>query len=310
MCWERTERKKMRREFNDCMVRATAADGMIRAFAASTGGLVEEARNIHRTAPVVTAALGRLLTAGAIMGAMTLKNSEDRKTLKIDGDGPMRGLLVTVDADGGVKGYPYESDVILPPNAKGKLDVGSAVGHGVLSVIADVGLKEPYVGQVELQSGEIAEDIAWYYANSEQIPSSVGLGVLVDRDHSVICAGGFVFQLMPGCPDSVALQLEDRLRGVDSVTAMLQAGLTPEDIINHVLQGMDPVVTDRTVPAYRCNCSREKTRTALLTVGEEELKSMIRDGKPIEVSCHFCSKKYSFSVAELQEMLDSATKKE
>ena len=264
MCWERTERKKMRREFNDCMVRATAADGMIRAFAASTGGLVEEARNIHRTAPVVTAALGRLLTAGAIMGAMTLKNSEDRKTLKIDGDGPMRGLLVTVDADGGVKGYPYESDVILPPNAKGKLDVGSAVG----------------------------------------------LGVLVDRDHSVICAGGFVFQLMPGCPDSVALQLEDRLRGVDSVTAMLQAGLTPEDIINHVLQGMDPVVTDRTVPAYRCNCSREKTRTALLTVGEEELKSMIRDGKPIEVSCHFCSKKYSFSVAELQEMLDSATKKE
>ena len=287
---------------NDYLVRAYAADGMVRAFAASTGGIAERSRQIHVTAPVVTAAMGRLLTAGAIMGSM-MKNDEDLLTLKIDGDGPMRGALVTADCRGHVKGYPYENAVLIPPNAKGKLDVGGAVGKGVLSVISDTGLKEPYVGQVSLQSGEIAEDIAWYYVNSEQVPSSIGLGVLVNRDGSVNCAGGFFFQLMPGCPDSIAKELEDKLRGIDSVTVFLERGDTPEDILKLVLGSMDLVMTETMPLSYHCGCSKERTKTALLTLGREELSGMIKEGTPVELGCHFCGKKYQFSVAELEEML-------
>ena len=209
----------------DQLVRAFAADGMIRAFAASTGNLVEEARAIHNTAPVVTAALGRMLTAGVMMGAM-MKNPEDRLTIKIDGAGPMRGVLVTADCSGNVKGYPYENMVILPPNAKGKLDVSGAIGAGILTVISDTGLKEPYVGQVELVSGEIAEDIAYYYASSEQVPSSVGLGVLVNPDSTVNCAGGFIIQLMPGCPEETISRLEECMKGVTGVTHILKEGKT------------------------------------------------------------------------------------
>ena len=250
----------------DQMVRAFAADGMIRAFAASTGNLVEEARAIHNTAPVVTAALGRMLTAGVMMGAM-MKNPEDRLTIKIDGAGPMRGVLVTADCSGHVKGYPYENMVILPPNAKGKLDVSGAIGAGILTVISDTGLKEPYVGQVELVSGEIAEDIAYYYASSEQVPSSVGLGVLVNPDSTVNCAGGFIIQLMPGCPEETISRLEECMKGVTGVTDILKEGKTAEEMLRGLLAPLDPVVTDTTDCSFYCNCSRERVSRALMTVG-------------------------------------------
>lgn len=286
----------------DQMVRAFAADGMIRAFAASTGNLVEEARAIHNTAPVVTAALGRMLTAGVMMGAM-MKNPEDRLTIKIDGAGPMRGVLVTADCSGNVKGYPYENMVILPPNAKGKLDVSGAIGAGILTVISDTGLKEPYVGQVELVSGEIAEDIAYYYASSEQVPSSVGLGVLVNPDSTVNCAGGFIIQLMPGCPEETISRLEECMKGVTGVTDILKEGKTAEEMLRGLLAPLDPVVTDTTDCSFYCSCSRERVSRALMTVGEKELRSMISDGKPVELSCHFCGKSYTFSVKDLERML-------
>ena len=286
----------------DQMVRAFAADGMIRAFAASTGNLVEEARAIHNTAPVVTAALGRMLTAGVMMGAM-MKNPEDRLTIKIDGAGPMRGVLVTADCSGNVKGYPYENMVILPPNAKGKLDVSGAIGAGILTVISDTGLKEPYVGQVELVSGEIAEDIAYYYASSEQVPSSVGLGVLVNPDSTVNCAGGFIIQLMPGCPEETISRLEECMKGVTGVTDILKERKTAEEMLRGLLAPLDPVVTDTTDCSFYCNCSRERVSRALMTVGEKELRSMISDGKPVELSCHFCGKSYTFSVKDLERML-------
>ena len=286
----------------DQMVRAFAADGMIRAFAASTGNLVEEARAIHNTAPVVTAALGRMLTAGVMMGAM-MKNPEDRLTIKIDGAGPMRGVLVTADCSGNVKGYPYENMVILPPNAKGKLDVSGAIGAGILTVISDTGLKEPYVGQVELVSGEIAEDIAYYYASSEQVPSSVGLGVLVNPDSTVNCAGGFIIQLMPGCPEETISRLEECMKGVIGVTDILKERKTAEEMLRGLLAPLDPVVTDTTDCSFYCNCSRERVSRALMTVGEKELRSMISDGKPVELSCHFCGKSYTFSVKDLERML-------
>ena len=286
----------------DQMVRAFAADGMIRAFAASTGGLVEEARAIHNTAPVVTAALGRMLTAGLMMGAM-MKNPEDRLTIKIDGAGPMRGVLVTADCSGHVKGYPYENMVILPPNAKGKLDVSGAIGAGILTVISDTGLKEPYVGQVELVSWEIAEEIAYYYASSEQVPSSVGLGVLVNPDSTVNCAGGFIIQLMPGCPEETISVLEECMKGVTGVTDILKEGKTAEEMLRGILAPLDPVVTDTTDCSFYCSCSRERVSRALMTVGEKELRSMISDGKPVELSCHFCGKSYTFSVKDLERML-------
>lgn len=290
---------------DDYMLRASAAEGNVRAFAATTGGLVEQARQIHNTSPIVTAALGRLLTAGIIMGSM-MKDDGDRITIKIDGDGPMRGELVTADCHGNVKGYPYETDVILPANAKGKLDVGGAIGKGTLTVISDLGLKEPYVGSVNLVSGEIAEDLAYYYANSEQVPSAVGLGVLMNHENTVNCAGGFLVQLLPGCPDEITTMLEDRLRGIDSVTNFLRRGDTPEDILNFILQGMKPVITDRMSCRYYCGCTRTRVENALSAVGAKELASMIEEGKPAELSCHFCGKKYVFSVQDLKELLKQA----
>lgn len=287
---------------NDYMVRAFAAEGMVRAFAVTSRELVEEARSIHNTSPVATAALGRLLTAGVIMGSM-MKDERDLITLKIDGDGPMGGLLVSADCRGNVKGYPYEPAVVIPANAKGKLDVAGAVGRGTLTVISDLGLKEPYVGQVELISGEIAEDLTYYYANSEQIPSSVGLGVLMNRENTVNCAGGFLIQLMPGCPEELTERLEDRLRGVDSVTHFLREGKTPEDMLSVILEDMELQITEKLPCRYSCSCSRERVEKALITVGEKELQSMIDEGKAVELSCHFCKKKYSFSVEELHTML-------
>lgn len=285
----------------DYIVRATAADAQIRAFACTTRGVVETARQAHNTSPVVTAALGRLLSAGAMMGSM-LKGEEDLLALQIRGDGPVQGLMVTADAKGNVKGYANVPDVILPANAKGKLDVAGAVGSGNLRVIRDMGLKEPYVGQTLLQTGEIAEDLTFYFATSEQVPSSVGLGVLMERDNTVRQAGGFIIQLMPFAEDAVIDRLEQNLSRVTSVTAMLDAGNTPEQMLELLLEGMDCEILETRPAAFLCNCDRPRIEKVLISLGKKEIRDMIEDGQEIEVNCQFCGKHYKFSVDELKEI--------
>lgn len=284
---------------SDYLVRATAAGAQIRAFACTTKTTVEAARQAHDTSPVVTAALGRLLSAGAMMGSMQ-KGEEDLLTLQIKGDGPMQGLLVTADSKGGVKGYANVPDVILPANALGKLDVAGAVGQGTLSVIRDMGLKEPYVGQTLLQTSEIAEDLTYYFASSEQVPSSVGLGVLMERDNTVRQAGGFIVQLMPFAEDATIDRLERNLSGITSVTAMLDAGDTPEQMLGRILEGLDCQVTDTCPVAFSCNCSKERIEKVLISLGKKEIQDMIHEGREVEVNCHFCNTHYRFSVEELK----------
>ena len=286
----------------DYMVRATAANAQVRAFAATTKELVETARQAHNTSPVVTAGLGRLLTAGVMMGSM-LKGDDDLLTLQVRGDGPVRGLTVTANAKGEVKGYATVPDVILPANAKGKLDVGGAVGRGTLSVIRDLGLKEPYVGQTALVTGEIGDDLTSYFATSEQTPSSVGLGVLMEKTNTVRCAGGFIIQLMPFCDEKVIEKLEQRLAEVNSVTAFLDEGLTPEQILEKLLGDMDLVINDTVPTQFYCNCSRERVSKALIAVGRKELNEMIQEAKPVELKCHFCNSAYEFSTEDLKELL-------
>ncbi len=289
----------------DYMVRATAADEQIRAFAATTRELVEQARVIHGTGPIATAALGRLMTAGLMMGSM-MKGEDNLLTLKINGDGPMRGVLVTANANAQVKGYVYEPEVILPANALGKLDVGGAIGKGTLSVIKDLGLKEPYVGQTALVSGEIAEDLTYYFAVSEQVPSSVALGVLMNRDNTVRRAGGFLLQLMPGTKEEVIAALEERLSGIRSITAMLDTGMTPEEILFELLGDMGLRCNGRQPVSYHCDCSRERVGRAILSIGRVELEKMLAEGEPIEVGCQFCGKKYRFALDEVEQMLAQA----
>ena len=286
----------------DRLVRATAANAQIRAFACTTRELVEQARQAHDTSPVMTAALGRLLTAGAMMGSM-LKDEEALLTLRIRSDGPAAGLTVTADAKGDVKGYALNPQVILPANEQGKLDVGGALGAGMLTVIKDMGLKEPYSGQIELQTGEIAEDLTYYFAVSEQIPSSVGLGVLMEKDNTVRQAGGFIIQLMPFAEEAVIVKLEENLKKISSVTSMLDQGMTPEDILGQLLDGMDLHITDTLPLHFSCDCSRERVEKVLLSIGKDELQDMIREGKEIEVNCQFCGKAYTFQVEELEGLL-------
>ena len=289
----------------DYIIRATAAEGQIRAFAATTRDLGEYARSAHNTSPVATAALGRLLTAGAMMGIM-MKGEKDLLTLKIEGDGPIGGLTVTADSRGNVKGYAFHPEVMLPPNAKGKLDVGGALGIGVLSVIKDIGLKDPYVGQTILVTSEIAEDLTYYFATSEQTPSSVALGVLMERDNTVKQAGGFILQMMPGASEEVISALEKRLGEITSITALLDAGNTPEMILEHILGDFGLEILDKLPTAFSCNCSEERIEKALISVGKQELQSMIEDGKTIEVNCHFCNKHYPVTVERLKELLEMA----
>lgn len=284
------------------MVRATAADAQIRAFAATTKNLVEEMRSLHNTSPVVSAALGRLLTGGAMMGAM-MKGEDDLLTLQVIGDGPIGGMTVTADAKGNVKGYANETQVLLPASAKGKLDVGTAVGKGSLRVIKDMGLKEPYVGQTTLQTGEIAEDLTYYFAASEQVPSSVGLGVLMEKDNTVKQAGGFILQLMPFAEEAVISRLEANLQSFPSVTEVLEAGNPPERMLEMLLDGLSMQVTDTIGTGYRCDCSKKRVERAIISIGRKDIEEMIADGEEIEVGCHFCNKKYTFSVDELKGML-------
>ena len=351
---------------SDYMVRGTAANAQLRIFAATTRETVEAARAAHNTSPVMTAALGRLLTAGVMMGSM-MKGEKDILTLQIRGEGPGRGLTVTADSAGNVKGYALVPQVILPASEKGKLDVGGAlmgrenyrtmdagaaedgrkatgdgaedgretadddVGAakdgretadddagregeqepvspvgGVLSVIKDLGMKEPYCGQTALQTGEIAEDLTYYFAVSEQTPSSVGLGVLMEKNNTVKQAGGFIIQLMPFAEDAVIEKLEQNLQHIKPVTTMLEEGLTPEGILERVLAGIDIQWTDTLPVQFFCNCDKKRVEKALVSIGEKELTAMIEEGKPIEVKCHFCGSSYEFTVEDLRELLRTA----
>ena len=293
---------------SDYLVRAMAGNAQIRAFAVKTKDVVETARAAHNTSPVVTAALGRLLTAGAMMGPM-LKGEKDVLTLQVNGSGPMQGMTVTADSRGRVKGCVKVPDVRIPANSKGKLDVAGAVGIGILSVIKDMGLKDPYVGQVALQTSEIAEDLTYYFATSEQVPSSVGLGVLMDKEtNTVKQAGGFIIQLMPFADDSVINKLEENLKNIDSVTKMFENGNSPEQILEIVLQGFDLEITDKMPVEFYCNCTKERVEKALISIGEKELKELISEGKDIEMNCHFCNENYKFTVDELKEILKKAKK--
>ena len=291
---------------SDYLVRAIAANAQIRAFAVKTKEVVETARSAHNTSPVVTAALGRLLTAVTMMGAM-LKGEKDILTLQVNGSGPMQGMTVTADSKGRVKGYAKVPEVIIPANAKGKLDVAGAVGIGIMSIIKDMGLKEPYVGQVALQTSEIAEDLTYYFATSEQVPSSVGLGVLMDKEtNTVKQAGGFIIQLMPFADDSVINKLEENLKTVDSVTKMFEDGNTPEQILEILLAGFDLEITDKMPVEFYCNCTKDRVEKALISIGKKELEELITEGKDIEMNCHFCNENYNFSTEELKDILKKA----
>ncbi|MBR1913947.1 MAG: Hsp33 family molecular chaperone HslO [Lachnospiraceae bacterium] len=291
----------------DYIVRAAADNEHIRAFAATTREMTEKARVAHNSSPVVTAALGRLLTAGAMMG-ITMKGDNDILTLQVKGNGAMQGLTVTADSKGHVKGYPVEPLVLLPPRESDhKLDVSGALGRGTLRVIKDLGLKEPYVGEVDLVTSEIAEDLTYYFAQSEQTPSSVGLGVLMNKDNTVKEAGGFIIQLMPDVSDATIDRLEENLKSISSVTELLDEGKTPEDILGLLLDGLEMTVLEKVPTEFKCDCSPEKIEKALIATGRDELQSMIDEGKEIEMVCSFCNKKYIVSVEELKRLLNTAS---
>lgn len=290
---------------SDYIVTATSAQASIRAFAIDATELVEKARTLHDTTPVMTAALGRLLAAGAMMGSM-MKGKDDVLTLQISGDGPAGGLTVTANSRGEVKGYAVNPEADRPINAKGKLDVGGAIGNGTLTVIRDMGLKEPYNGICNLISGEIAEDLAYYFNVSEQTPSAVGLGVRVKADGSVENAGGFIVQLMPDASEATVSQLETQIEKIDSITAMLEKGMTPENILEAILEPMGIEWTGKLPAAFVCDCSEDRVSRALSAISLKELDAMIADGEPIEVRCHFCGKAYAFSVEDLKKIREEA----
>lgn len=290
---------------SDYIVRATAGNGSIRAFAATTRDLVQKAREIHHTSPVASAALGRLLTAAAMMGSM-LKGEKDLVTLQIRGDGPLQGAVVSGDCRGQVKGYVFNPNVEVPDKYPGKLDVGGAVGAGYLSVIKDIGMREPYAGRIQLVSGEIAEDLTYYFAQSEQTPSAVGLGVLVETDTSIRRAGGFMIQLLPGAEEGLVAKLEERLGAVPYVTDLLDEGKTPEEILELLLGGMDLRILDRLPAAFSCNCSRQRVEKALISIGREELEKIIQEDGKANLHCHFCAKEYDFTKDELLRLLEEA----
>lgn len=287
---------------SDMIVRATAADAQIRVFVAYTKDMVEEARSRHNTSPVATAALGRLLTAGAMMGSM-LKGEKDILTLKVNASGPIEGITVTADSKGRVKGYVGNPNVILPANDVGKLDVAGAVGIGFIDVIKDMGLKEPYVGQTVLQTSEIAEDLTYYFATSEQTPSSIGLGVLMNKNNTVAQAGGFIIQLMPFATEEVISKLEENLSQVKSVTSLLSEGYGPLELLELLCKDLDPLVNDTIETGFHCNCDRERVEKALISIGRDEINDIIADGKDITMNCHFCNTDYVFEIDYLKELV-------
>ena len=286
----------------DYLVRAMAANAQIRAFAITSKELGEHARQVHETSPVVTAALGRLMTGGVMMGSM-LKGEDDMLTLQINGAGPVHGLTVTADAHGNVKGYADCPQAMMPPSKVGKLDVGGVIGLGVLTVIKDMGLKEPYSSSIELKTGEIGDDLTYYFAASEQVPSSVGLGVLMEKNNTVKQAGGFIIQLMPFTQDEVIDRLEQKLSTLEPVTTMLEEGCNPEQILERILGDMDLEITDTMPVHFACNCSRSRVEKVLVSLGKKELQDLIAEGKEVELNCHFCNTNYSFSIEDLKKIL-------
>ena len=286
----------------DYVLRATAANGTIRAFAVKSTEIAEKSREIHGTLPVVTAAMGRLLSAGAMMGSM-MKGDNDKLTLIVRGDGPIGQMTVTVDSHGNVKGFPANPYVDIPRKYAGKLDVGAAVGKGILSVSMDIGLREPYNGRVELQTGEIGDDIAYYYTVSEQTPSAVGLGVMVDTDTTVRHSGGFIIQLMPDASDETIETLEEKLESAEHVTSMMDRGMSPEDILKYYLGDLNLVIADKEPVRFHCDCSKERVAGALATISTQDLKDIINDGEEIEVKCYFCNSAYKFDLSELEEIM-------
>ena len=287
---------------SDYIVRGIAANGTVRAFAARTTETVAEARERHFTYPVVTAALGRLLTAGAMMGSM-MKGDKDLITLTVKGDGPIGNMTVTADSHGNVKGFPGNPSVDIPLKYAGKLDVGAAVGNGTLNIVMDLGLTDPYNGTVELQTGEIGDDLAYYFTVSEQTPSAVGLGVMVDTDSSVKHAGGFIIQIMPDVEEETIAALEKKISETSPVTTLMEEGMTPEMILEHILGDLDLEITEKEDVRFHCNCSKERVSEALATISKADLQEMIDEGEDIEVKCFFCNTAYNFTVDELKEYL-------
>lgn len=289
----------------DYIVRAMTADGYVKAMAIASTNLVERARNIHKTTPTATAALGRVLTAASMMGNLQ-KVENGALTLQVKGNGPLGTILATSDAVGNVRGYVHNPSITLLEKYAGKLDVGAAVGtDGMLTVIRDLQMKEPYIGSVALVSGEIADDVTAYFAQSEQTPTACALGVLVDTDQSVKVAGGYLIQLLPGAPEEVISRLEQGIAKAGAVTPMLSDGLTPEDILRRVMADFELEFLETTEVCYKCYCSRERVASTLITVGKKDLQEMIDEGKPISIECQFCDTKYRFTPDELRELLAS-----
>lgn len=287
---------------SDYLVRAMAADAQIRAFAVTSRDLVEEARSRHDLSPVVTAALGRLMTGACLMGSM-LKGEQDVLTLQVSGDGPVRGMTVTADAKGSVKGYAQAPQAMMPPNAQGKLDVGGVIGKGYLTVIKDMGMKDPYASKVELQTGEIADDLTYYFAASEQVPSCVALGILMERNNTVKQAGGFIIQLMPFAQEEVIQKLEEKISGLKPVTTLLEEGNTPEQILSLILGDMGLEIMEKTPVQFLCGCTKERVEKVLYSLKKEDIKEMIAEGRDVELHCHFCNTDYVFTVDELKKMI-------
>ncbi len=290
----------------DCLVRAMTRDGFVKITAVETTEIVRRAREIHQTTAVATAALGRVLSACSMIGNMQ-KNDEGSVTLTIKGGGPLGTLLATSDPDGNVRGYVENPQVELMEKYQGKLDVGAAVGSdGTLTLIRDLHMKEPYVGTVELLGGEIAEDVASYFVESEQVPTVCALGVLLNRDQTVDVSGGYLLQLLPGAPDELIDQLESAVMAAGNVSDLLKAGATPEDIIRMVLVGMDVEILETTSISYKCYCSRERVEKTIISLGAKEMQSIIDDGEDIHVDCQFCDTVYTFTPGDIQQLLDHA----
>ena len=291
---------------SDYIVNAITSNGAIRVVAADTTELCNRAQEIHKMSPTAAAALGRALTGAAIMGSM-LKSSDDSITVQLSGGGPIGRVVAVGDGKANVKGYVDNPLVDLPLNKKGKLDVGGAVGRdGFLSIIRDLGLKEPYVGQVPLANGEIAEDLTKYYATSEQIPTAVALGVLVDVDYTIKAAGGFILQVLPGAYDEDIDNVEKTIASISSVTEMLSEGKKPEDIVKQLLSDYEIEFFDNVPTMYKCDCSRERTDRALISIGQEELSKIIEEDGKAQITCHFCDNIYDYSKEELESLLESA----
>lgn len=294
-----------RKRTDDYLVRGTAAEGAVRAIAVTARNTVQTADELHHTSPLVTAALGRLMMGAQMMGALT-KNEGELITLAVSGDGPIGGLTVTANNKGQVKGYAKHPNVWLPLNEGGKLDVGVGIGAGTLTVIRDLPGSDPYTSTIELATGEIGDDLTAYFAISDQIPTSVGVGVLVDTDLSVRQAGGFIVQLMPGYSDALVDQLEANLKDVSSVTDFLEQGMGPREILQTILSGMDFEELEEMPAEFFCGCNEERAIRAVISLGEDELSDLIAKGEPAEVLCHFCGKRYEFPPEVLQELLDCA----